>query len=316
MALMTMMIAGALSSAAPAMVEQEVTIEGPEGALAGLYRSAAAGAPVVVIIPGSGPTDRDGNNPLGVKGSSYRMLAEALGATGVASVRIDKRGMFGSKRAIADANAVTIADYSADVRGWAAKAAALSGTRCAWLAGHSEGALVALAAAQTPGRICGVIAIAGPGRPIGVVMREQLRANPANAPLLDDALAALAAIEAGRTVDVSALAAPLQALFNPAIQPYLRDLAAYDPAGLAGAYRGPLMIVHGGRDLQVSQADADALRAARPDAVLHVETDANHLLKAVPDDRAANLASYGDPALPLAPGIVPAIARFIRSGGK
>lgn len=68
----------------------------------------------LVIIPGSGPTDRDGNSPLGIRANSYKMLAEALAAMGIASVRIDKRGMFGSKAAVADANAVKVSDYVAD----------------------------------------------------------------------------------------------------------------------------------------------------------------------------------------------------------
>ena len=56
----------------------------------------------MLILPGSGPTDRDGNNPMGITAAPYRMLAEALATKGVSSVRIDKRGLFGSKAAIPD----------------------------------------------------------------------------------------------------------------------------------------------------------------------------------------------------------------------
>lgn len=100
----------------------EVTIAGPHGPLAGTLVDGPKGAPVVVVIPGSGPTDRDGNNPMGVTAAPYRLLAEALAAKGVATLRIDKRGLFGSKTAIADPNAVTIADYAADARAWATEA--------------------------------------------------------------------------------------------------------------------------------------------------------------------------------------------------
>ena len=64
--------------AALAAVTSEMTVPGPKGDLAGTFVDAGKGAPVVVIIPGSGPTDRDGNNPLGVKAAPYRMLADAL----------------------------------------------------------------------------------------------------------------------------------------------------------------------------------------------------------------------------------------------
>ena len=96
--------------------EQSVEIAGNCRSLAGTFRSGGAGAPVVVIIPGSGPTDRDGNNPLGVKAAPYRLLAEKLSALGVATLRVDKRGMFGSKAASADPAKVTFADYAADAR--------------------------------------------------------------------------------------------------------------------------------------------------------------------------------------------------------
>ncbi|WP_206367443.1 alpha/beta hydrolase [Sphingomonas sinipercae] len=312
---MTMLAAAVLSVAVPAAPGREITIAGPQGALAGVYQAAGKGAPVVVIIPGSGPTDRDGNNPLGITASSYRMLAEALAAKGVASIRIDKRGMFGSKAAVPDGNKVTIAEYASDARKWAAEATRLTGAKCAWLAGHSEGALVALAAAQTPG-LCGVVSIAGAGRPIGTIMRAQLRANPANAPLLDDALAAIDALEKGGSVDVSAKPRPLQMLFSAAVQPYFRDLFSYDPARLAATAKGRLLIVQGGRDLQVSVADAEALKAARPDATLAIAPNANHVLKSVPDDRAANQASYGDSSLPIDPAVVDAVAAFVLPGGR
>src|SRR5688572_2979729 len=97
-------------TAAP--IEKPLTARGPQGDLAGTLVDAGKAAPVVLIIPGSGPTDRNGNNPLGVTAAPYRLLAEGLAGRGISSVRIDKRGMFGSKAAIPDANKVTIADYA------------------------------------------------------------------------------------------------------------------------------------------------------------------------------------------------------------
>jgi len=140
-------IAALLATAAsPAGVE--VTISGPQGALAGTLLDPAKDAPAILMIPGSGPTDRDGNNPLGVKGGVYRQLAEGLAAKGVATLRIDKRGLFGSKAAVADPNDVTIAAYAADAHAWVDMLRAKTGRSCVWLLGHSEGSLVALKAAQ------------------------------------------------------------------------------------------------------------------------------------------------------------------------
>ncbi len=103
------------------MVEIEVETRGPNGALAGtLLSSDAVNAPPVLIIPGSGPTDRDGNSPIGIKASTYRLLAEGLAGEGIAALRIDKRGLFGSAAAIQDPDAVTIGAYADDVHAWTA----------------------------------------------------------------------------------------------------------------------------------------------------------------------------------------------------
>ncbi|MGH7024614.1 MAG: alpha/beta hydrolase [Caulobacteraceae bacterium] len=306
-----------LTAAAPAALETQVTAPGPDGPLAGtmLAPSGSGGAPVVLIVPGSGPTDRNGDSPLGVKAAPYRLLAEGLAAKGVASVRIDKRGMFGSRAAVPDANAVTIDDYATDVHSWVGAIRRTTGARCVWVLGHSEGGLVALAAGQKPEGICGLILVSTPGRPLGEVLRDQLKANPANAPVLDQALSAIDALEAGRRVDVAGMNPALLPLFRPQVQGFLISELALDPATLIARFHGPVLILQGERDLQVAVADAKRLAAADPAAKLVLLPGANHVLKAVPaDDRAANLAAYGDPNLPLAPGVVDAIARFVAGG--
>ncbi|HLK23175.1 MAG TPA: alpha/beta fold hydrolase, partial [Caulobacteraceae bacterium] len=153
-----------------------------------------------MIVPGSGPTDRDGDSPLGLKAAPYRLLAEALAAEGIASARIDKRGTFASMPAVRDGNDVTIADYASDVHSWIRSLRAKTGVRCVWVLGHSEGALVAEVAAEDADGICGIILVAGMGRKLADVLRAQLQANPANAPLMAQALPAIAKLEAGQRV--------------------------------------------------------------------------------------------------------------------
>lgn len=289
----------------------EVTIDGPLAPLAGTFEpatTATAKRTVAVIIPGSGPTDRDGNNPLGVKAQSYRLLAQALARNGIASIRFDKRGMFASRKAIADPNAVTIADYAADAQTWARLAAQRAGARCAWLVGHSEGGLVALKAAQDPKGLCGIILLASPGRPIGTVMREQFKANPANAPILAPALAMLDNLEAGQTIAPSELPAPLNQMFPLPVQRFLIDTMKLDPAALARSAKVPVIVVQGAEDMQVSVADARVLAGSRRNIPLHVLPGVNHVLKQVPvGDRAANMRSYSDPDLPVAQSVVDAV---------
>lgn len=267
-----------------------------------------------IIIPGSGPTDREGNSPqFGIQAATYRLLAEGLAERGVATVRIDKRGIGESAAAGASEADLRFSAYAEDARAWAAETATKTGRPCAWLIGHSEGALVALAAvaAKPDGegddKVCGLVLLSGAGRPPGVVLREQLAALPE--PLKTEAYAAVEALEAGRTV--ANPPASLAALFRPSVQPYLISWLALDPAKLAAAYDGPLFIGQGTTDIQVTLADAEALKAAQPRAELAIWDGVNHVLKVAPAERAANIATYMDPALPLAPGVVEAVADFV-----
>ncbi len=300
----------------PAAPPMEIEAPGPAGPLKGTFIAPADGQPVVLIIPGSGPTDRDGNNPLGVRAAPYRLLAEGLADRGIGSLRIDKRGMFGSTAAAADPNAVTIGDYAADIGQWVGVVRAKTGRQCVWLAGHSEGGLVALRAAHEHGEIiCGVALVAAPGRPLGTVMREQLRANPANAPLLAQAEGAIAALERGERVDTAQFHLALQGLFAAPVQGFLIDMFAADPAAMAASIEHPILLLYGGKDIQVSKADFDALRAARPDSVVAWLPDANHALKQVEGDALAdNVATYANPDLPLAPGVIEALSAFVKKG--
>jgi pimeloyl-ACP methyl ester carboxylesterase len=310
--LIPMILATALAQGEP------LTAPGPLAPLQGTYQPARTKkAPVVLIIPGSGPTDRDGNNPLGITAATYRLLAEGLAAHGIASVRVDKRGLFGSKAAVEDANAVTIADYASDTASWIGAIRKRTGAPCVWVLGHSEGALVALVAAQrNDAAICGLILAAGAGRLMGALLKTQLQANPANAPLLPAADAAIDSLAAGEHVDPASLPGPLRALFNPAVQGFLISAFALDPAKLAGATRVPILVLQGRRDLQVEVADAEALAGANPRAKLIFLSDVNHVLKAVHSgDRAPNLATYSDSSLPLAPGVIEAIESFIKAAG-
>jgi pimeloyl-ACP methyl ester carboxylesterase len=297
-------------------VETEIQAPGPKGPLKGLMLSPdASGAPVVLIIPGSGPTNRDGNSLHGLNTDTYKLLAKGLTARGIASVRVDKRGMFSSAAAIPNANDVTIADYASDVHSWAGVIREKTGAKCVWVLGHSEGGLVAMVAARdNPPDICGLLLVAAPGRKFGELLKDQMRSNPANAPFLDEALRDVDRLEAGKRVDIDLekTRPEITAIFAPAVQGFLIDLCSYDPPKILTGYKGKALILQGERDIQVSADDARLLKAADENAKLVLLPDVNHVLKAVEtDDRMINLQTYFDPKLPLAPGVVEALADFV-----
>jgi uncharacterized protein len=291
---------------------EPIQIDGPHGPLMGDALTAANARHVVVILPGSGPTDRDGNAvQMGWRAEPYKLLAEDLKAAGVSSVRIDKRGFHASEAAISDPRDITIGGYAEDARKWVDRASALA--PCVWLAGHSEGGLVALVAAQTPPKpLCGLILMATPGRPAGQLLIEQFRANPATTALAPDVEAMVADLEAGRSRDPKSLPPALQPLFSSGLQRYMIDLFSYDPVAVAKRWHGPTLILQGDADFQVRPRDAELLAAALPQATRVDLPGATHMLKQ--DVPGKPFATYGHPALPLHPDVIPSITRFLKQG--
>ncbi|MEH3087888.1 MAG: alpha/beta fold hydrolase [Xylophilus ampelinus] len=167
-------VSSAQAYADPPWHSTVLEVQGPQGPLRGTLlvpADAASGGAVVLIVPGSGPTDRDGNGASGLRAASYRLLAEGLAMQGIATLRIDKRGLFGSASAVSNPNDVTISAYADDVARWVSALRQRSQASCIWVLGHSEGGVVALAAAPHVPGICGLVLLATPGRRIGQVLR-------------------------------------------------------------------------------------------------------------------------------------------------
>ena len=298
--------------------ERPISLERPPARLGGVLDTPARPpTAVVLIIPGSGPTDHDGNSPPRLLAQPYKLLANALVADGMAVARIDKRGMALSGSPDVDGNKVTIGMYADDVTGWADSLTKELAVPCIWLLGHSEGSLVAEVAARHPAHVCGLVLVSGPGEPIGKTLstqvHTQLEGSPhAGAlPAFDSAIDQLAT---GHHVDPTTLPTFLQPLVRPEVQDYLIDLFHYDPAAELKPYRGRVLIISGGNDLQVSTADGQRLKAASPQAKLVVVEGMNHAWKQAPIDRAGNIATYGNPDLPLSPGLASSIVEFIKAG--
>ena len=292
----------------------EVEAPGPCGPLSGTMVHPTNDAPTVLMIPGSGPTDRDGNNPQGVRAAPYRLLAEGLAGHGIGSVRIDKRGMFGSQAAVDDPNGVTIDDYVRDTSAWIEVIRSRTGADRVWLLGHSEGGLVALAAAAVLENIAGLILVATPGRPLGDILKEQLRANQATTSQIAAADYVIGELSAGRRMAEAKIPPELAPLFSAKVQGFLISAFSLDPADLARKIDKPILIVQGQRDIQVPSADAERLKDAAPSSTLVMLADTNHVLKRVTSvDRNANIATYLDDNLPLVPEVVETISAFIKS---
>lgn len=263
--------------------------------------------PAVVIIAGSGPTDRNGNSLAGGTNNSLKMLAENLASEGVASIRYDKRGIGMNAALNGKEEELRFEDFIADAAAWTAFLKADSRFSETGIIGHSEGSLIGMAAAEKADADR-FISIAGAGRPIDEVLMEQLKPQLPDS-LLKEAESIISNLKRGkRTEEVSE---ELQSIFRPSVQPYLASWIKFDPQEELKKLDIPVQIIAGTNDLQVPVADARALRDAKPDAELLLIENMNHVLKKAPSDQKGNLAVYSNPELPLADGLVEGIAEFI-----
>ena len=307
------LLAGLAQAAPQTLLQRPLSLQTEQGTLHGslLQPQSDQPLPVVLLIAGSGPTDRDGNNPDG-HNDSLKRLAQALARHGIASLRYDKRGVAASRAATPDERDLSVERYVADAVAWGRLLRADPHFDRLILIGHSEGALIASLAAPEAGATA-LVALAGSARPIDQVLREQLsyRLPP---DLLAQSNQLLDSLLAGQQRED--VAEPLQVLFRPSVQPYLISLFRHDPSAAFARLQIPALIVQGSHDIQVGVADAQALHAAKPDAELLLVEGMNHVLRIVPLELRAQLASYDNPRLPLARPAVEGIAGFIRRTGR
>jgi len=292
----------------PRLVGEFVELPTPTGVLyASLDLPAKPGPwPVILIHAGSGPTNRDGNGPL-TRSDNLKLLGRELAARGFAVLRIDKRGIAASAKALTKEEDIRLETYADDVLAWAnwlRKDPCF--TRVGYI-GHSEGALIGLLA-QKNAKFDAFVSLCGPGRPLQEILREQLKKNLPDE-LYKQSDTIITELVAGNTVKDPPKT--LAALFRPSVQPYLISSFKYDPARLITEVTSPVLVVSGTTDIQVGAMDARRLGEANPRATVLTIEGMNHVLKAVDGmHQLIQLPSYNDPSLPLHPKLVPAIENF------
>ncbi|WP_342574422.1 alpha/beta fold hydrolase [Solibacillus sp. FSL K6-1781] len=263
---------------------------------------------LVIIHAGSGPTNKDGNTIGAGANNSLKMIAESLAEKGIASIRFDKRGIGDNTALIKKEDDLTFDLYVEDVQAIVDYAKNDDRFNEIHLLGHSEGALIMTVAAQQ-NDIASLISIAGIGRPADEVLMEQLSGSlPPN--LLMESEKALQQLKAGKKVET--VSEQLQSLFRPSVQPYMISWLKYDPQQEISNVNVPVIILQGRKDIQVTETDAENLYAANDQAIIHYFSKMNHVLKEIEGDREQNIASYSNPDLPLANGLINEIVEFIK----
>ncbi|WP_176699268.1 alpha/beta hydrolase [Flavobacterium crassostreae] len=259
--------------------------------------------PVALIIAGSGPTDRDGNNPM-MKNNSLKILASELSKNGIATLRYDKRGIAESKGAGKSESDLRFDDYVNDAKEWIQLLKKDKRFSIVIVIGHSEGSLIGMIAGTSVDKF---ISIAGAGQSADKIIKEQLSSQPKvvqdlSFPIIDS-------LKSGKTIDN--VPPMLNSLFRPTVQPYMISWFKYDPQNEIKKLFIPTLVLQGTNDIQVSIEDAKRLSNANPKAELVLINNMNHIFRIIDGDKQANIATYNKGDLPISNELVKSITTFI-----
>ena len=281
---------------------QQVVID-PEVQGTLLSPKGSAQPPLAILIAGSGPTDRDGNQAQ-FKNNSLKYLAEGLAQRGMAVFRYDKRVIAQIKNGTAQEEKMTFEDEVKDallVVDYFKKR-----YKNITLVGHSEGALIGLLVAQKGG-ISKFVSLAGAGSSSVTLIEEQIAKNAPQ--LKEESQKIINQLRKGELVEnLSSYLAPV---FRKSVQPYLISWFKYEPTQEIIKLSTPILIVQGTNDLQVDSKQAQLLKEAQPKAQLLFIEGMNHVLKKV-KTMEENQQSYLNPDLPVPTELVEGIASFIK----
>ncbi|UUW10810.1 lysophospholipase [Flavobacterium plurextorum] len=260
---------------------------------------------VALIIAGSGPTDRNGNNPM-MKNNSLKMLAEALAKNGIASLRFDKRGIGESKASAITESSLVFENYTEDVKSWINFLKLDKRFTQLTVIGHSEGSLIGMIAGAKANKF---VSIAGAGESADKLIKSQI-ASKSNKQLEDMTFPIIDSLKSGNKVNkVDPL---LNSLFRPSIQPYLISWFKYDPKTEIKKLTVPVLVLQGNNDLQVSVKDAESLAQANKNSQLAIIDKMNHIMKIIDGDKQANMDSYNNETLPISEVLIEKIVSFIK----
>jgi len=288
--------------------EKNITVPVSGSTVEGSLLSSSPAQPLAVIIAGSGPTDRNGNNKLGITANSYKMLADELAKQNIATFRYDKRGIGASRIKNFNEAALSFDNYINDADAIYDYLKDSLGFKDIYFMGHSEGSLIGMIAAQKR-PVKGYVSISGAGRPIDVVIEEQIKDQP---PFVKNKVDSVFTIlKQGQRVD--SVPQYLYSLFRPGVQPYMIAWLQYNPADEIKKLKLPILILQGSCDIQVKVEDAQNLHKANQKSFIDIIPGMAHTLKDAGENcNDANHKTYTNSILPINKQLVKDIVSFIQ----
>ncbi len=263
---------------------------------------------VALIVPGSGPTDGDGNSKLlNSDNNSLLRLANALSDNGIVSLRIDKRGTGISSNKIINEEEQDFSILIEDVKAWINNLKQLYPEKKIVIIGHSQGSLVSMIAANELG--CdALISISASGYPIDETLKKQL--SMFSKDFYEQGSIIISELKKGNLFEN--VPASLHLFFRPSVQPFLISYMKYNPQEVIKSAKYPILIIQGAMDSQTSIDDANKLNISNKNSKLVVIDNMNHLLRDV-ENAIENKMTYGEDRLALSPSLIDEIMIFLET---
>jgi len=259
---------------------------------------------LVILIQGSGPVDRNGNANM-MKNDASKKIAHQLAENGIASFRFDKR-IFKMQRLNIQEKDLKFQDFVTDVDSILSYFKVKNEFNKIIVAGHSEGSLIGILAAQQEGADA-FISLAGAGRSIDSIVVDQI--SKQSEELAQNARESFDEIKAtGTSTNYNPM---LVSIFRPSVQPFIASWMQYDPAQEISKLKIPVLIINGSFDIQVDETDAKLLHEASPNSKLTILDKMNHIFRKIDGDALENTKAYNQPELPLHPELIPTLVDFI-----
>ncbi len=259
---------------------------------------------LAIIISGSGPTDRNGNNT-SLKSDYLKMLAEGLQQNGISTYRYDKRGVGKSVGDLKSGNEIKFSDYINDVVSIIKHFKDSKKFGEVVVIGHSEGALIGMIASQSIADK--FISIAGAGEDYLTLIERQLSIQPPFVRSMSEPI--IEKLKNKKLVD--SVPPLLNSLFRSDVQSYLIDASSFNPVEEISKLNMPILIIQGSTDIQIDVSDALILHKAAKNSRLEIIEGMNHIFRQASDNRILNLQTYGNPELPIDNNMVNLISEFI-----
>ncbi|PTM08511.1 MAG: alpha/beta hydrolase [Bacteroidetes bacterium] len=260
---------------------------------------------LAIIIAGSGPTDRNGNQNL-LKNNSLKKLAEGLSAKGIATFRYDKRIVKQIRKGNVDMS-IRFDDFITDAISVLKYFDTSETYNNIYIIGHSQGSLVGIAAAKEGAD--GFISLAGAGKPIDEVIIDQITNT---APMFtEDTKRVFSIMKEGKTT--SDFPQALSSIFNLEVQPFMMSWMQYNPQEEISTLETPILIINGTKDLQVSVDEANLLNKANTNSIIKIIDNMNHILVPIEGDTLENSKSYNESKRVISEELIQSIIAFIKS---